>query len=95
MTLFLTREQIVSWKDLLTLLKCTREMISNNYLSLLQIECTGVQHFEQLIEMEILFNSFDEFASLEGCTNLRRLSCKNNYAMHFWYQTTLPHHSVP
>lgn len=35
-----------------------------------------MQHFEQLVEMEILFNSFDEFASLEGCTNLKRLSCK-------------------
>lgn len=41
-----------------------------------QIDCSGVQNLETLVELEILFSSFDEFANLEGCTHLRRLSCK-------------------
>jgi hypothetical protein len=73
MTVYLTREQIVSLYP--PCLPPLRSLTPVLYVP--QIECTGVQHFETLVDLEILFTSFEEFGSLEGCTHLKRLSCKS------------------
>ena len=61
----LTRADIVGF---------TSFYISNEVL--LQVEFTGVAAFEELEEIEILFNSVQEIDALQGCSRLQRLSRK-------------------
>ena len=48
----------------------------NYYLFNIKIESIGTDRFEKITELEILFTTFDEIASLNNFSNLRKLSCK-------------------
>ncbi len=41
-----------------------------------QVDTTGVENLDKLLDLEILFLTFDEVGALEHCSNLRRLSCE-------------------
>jgi protein phosphatase 1 regulatory subunit 7 len=52
--------------------------IENIFITIFQIETTGVRALETLEEMEILFLSCDEISSLNNCRSLRKLTMLDN-----------------
>ncbi len=41
---------------------------------MIQVDTTGVKALETVVELEVLFSSFDEIGALEHCHNLKKLT---------------------
>ena len=69
----LTKEDIVSSHIIFSFLYAVFSLRS------VKVDTTGVKNLETLQELEILFLTFDEIASLEHCCNLKKLT-RNDFS---------------